>query len=153
MIRATTVAMVVLFLLVYAAPGTGQIAAGKKAQAGTGEKAASKKLLTGSWKRTAGDNFITFTFKGNTLHAVMKAGDNPMEVDADYGVSKDGVLFGRISKVKKEGEGPSEGDLFSFRFRIDGNTLTLTDLKTPHDNDEAKELLQGDYHKQKEKTK
>jgi hypothetical protein len=138
--RRLTTAALLMLLLVQAAPGAG-------------EKQASKKQLDGAWKHTVGDNSITFRFKGNTLHAMVKTSDNSMEVDADYGVSKDGVLFGRISKVKKEGDGPSEGDLFSFRFRIDGNTLTVSDLKTPHENGEAKELLQGDYHRQKEKAK
>jgi hypothetical protein len=142
MTRVATVALVMLLLLAHAAPAAG-------------EKDAHKKKLAGTWKRSLGENSITFTFKGNTLHALVKTTEQTLHVDADYGISKDGVLFGRISKANKEGDdgGPSEGDLFSFRFRIEGNTLTLSDLKTPQENDEAKELLQGEYFKQKEKAK
>jgi len=141
MARVITVALAMLLLVV-------------SATAGADKKETGKNKLIGTWKRTAGENSITFMIKGNTLHTVLKAGGNTMEIDADYGVSKDGVLFGRISKVnKKEGEGPSEGDLFSFRFTIDNNKLTVSDLKTANDSAEAKELVQGDYQKQKGKAK
>jgi hypothetical protein len=140
MARVTTVAVAMLLMLV-------------SATLGADEKGASKKKLAGTWKRTAGENSITFTFKGDTLHTHVKTTDRTMEIDADYGVSRDSVLFARISKVRKEGDGPSEGDLFSFRFKIDNNTLTVSDLKTPHESDEAKELVQGEYHKQKGKAK
>ena len=44
--------------------------------------------------------------------------------------SKDGVLFGRVSKATKKGVdgGPEEGDLFSFRFKADKDKLTISDL-------------------------
>lgn len=135
-----TVALAVLLVLVQVTQGAD-------------ERAGSKKNLAGTWKRTLGENSVTFTFQGDTLHTVVTANGNTMEVDADYGVSKDGVLFGRISKVKKDDNGPSEGDLFSFRFKIDNETLTLSELKTPHDSSDAKELLEGEYQKQKGKAK
>ena len=140
MARWTTVALGMLILVVSATPAAD-------------EKDAGKKKPLGTWKRTAGDNSITFTIRGDTLHSVLKAGANTLEIDADYGVSKDGVLFGRISKVKKKGDGPSEGDLFSFRFKTDNDTLTVSELKTPNDSAEAKELVQGEYQKQKGKAK
>jgi hypothetical protein len=134
--RVTTVVLVMLFLLVSATRGA--------------DEKGTKKQLAGTWTRTVDERTITFTFKGDTLHAVLRNGDNTTEVDANYGLSHDGVLFGRISKVKKEGgDGPSEGDLFSFRFKIDNQTLMVSELKTPNDSAEAKELVQGEYHKQK----
>ncbi len=137
MARVTFATLAMLLLLV-------------SATMGVDEKDVGKKKPIGTWKRTAGDHSITFTIKGDTLRVVMKGGDNVVEVDADYGVSKDGVLFGRISKGAKEGEGPSEGDLFSFRFKIAKETLTLSELKTPHDSAEARELVEGEYRKQKD---
>jgi hypothetical protein len=115
---------------------------------GADEKPAGKSKPVGTWKRTAGDHSITFTFKADTLRVVLNAGGNTKEVEADYGVSKDGVLFGRISHARPEGDGPSEGDLFSFRIRVDKDVLTVSELKTPHDSAEAKELVQGEYRKQ-----
>src|SRR5262249_26531701 len=113
------------------------------------EKTAGKNRPVGTWKRALGDNSITFMIKADTLRVVLKAGGNTKEVEADYGVSKDGVLFGRIHQVRPEGDGPAGGDLFSFRFQVDGDKFTLSELKTPHDSAEAKELVQGEYQKQK----
>jgi hypothetical protein len=139
MVRVTTLALAMLLLLVGAMPGAD-------------EKESGRKKPVGTWKRTVGDHAITFRIKGDALQAVLKGGDNIIEIDADYGVSKDGVLFGRVSKVKKEGDnGPSEGDLFSFRFKITGSTMTLSELKGSHETGaEAKELVEGEYHKQKD---
>jgi hypothetical protein len=139
MARVTTVALAMLLMVVTGA-------------AGADEKGTGKSKPVGVWKRTAGENSITFTIKGDTLQVVVKAGGNTMEIDADYGVSKDDVLFARINKSKKEGEGPSEGDLFSFRFKVENDRLTVSELKTAHDSAEAKELVQGEYQRQKGKA-
>jgi hypothetical protein len=105
----------------------------------------------GSWKRTAGDNTVTFHFGPDTVRTVVDANGNTLEVEADYGMSKDGVVFGRIFKVTKKGidEGPSEGELFSFKIAIDKETLTISDFKTQNENESAKQLVQGEYHKEK----
>jgi hypothetical protein len=116
-----------------------------------GEKAAAKKPL-GSWKRKAGDFTITFNIKEDAIRVVVVNGENAIDVQSDYGVTKDGVLFGRISKVTKKGitEGPSDGDLFSLQFKIDKDTLTLSEYKSTHDSPDVKQLLQGDYEKVKD---
>jgi hypothetical protein len=137
MMRLTTMALAMLLLLVGSMPGADVKEAGKRKPVGT-------------WKRTVGDHAITFQIKGDSLQVILKGGENVKEIDADYGVSKDGVLFGRISKVKQEGDGPSEGDLFSFRFKIDNHTMTVSELKTHNDSAEAKQLVEGEYQKQKE---
>jgi hypothetical protein len=139
MARVTTVALTLLLMFVSAAPGAD-------------EKGSGKSKPVGIWKRTAGDHSITFTIKGDTLQVIVKSGDRTMEFDADYGVSKDHVLFARISKAKKEGDGPCEGDLFSFQFKVEKDTLTVSELKTSHDSAEAKDLVQGEYQRQKEKA-
>jgi len=113
------------------------------------DKAPAKKPI-GSWKHTVGDNTVTFHFTPEIARTVVEAGGNTIEVEADYGISKDGVVFGRIFKVKKGGdEGPSEGDLFSFKVAVDKNTLTLSDVKTANDSPEVKQLLQGEYQREK----
>jgi hypothetical protein len=104
----------------------------------------------GIWKRTAGDNTVTFDIKANTMRCTIVAGGNTIECDADYSVTKSGVIFGRLSKVTKKGgdEGPSEGDLFSFRFTLEKDTMTLSDLKTSSETGEAKQLVEGEYKKE-----
>src|SRR5438270_3352486 len=95
------------------------------ANADTG-KASTKKPL-GKWKHTAGDNSVTFDFQADSLRVIVSINGNAIEADADYSISKDGFVFGRIHKVKKAGdEGPSEGDLFSFKYNVEKDTMTLS---------------------------
>lgn len=138
MVRVKTVALATLFLFVGSMPGAE-------------EKAQAKEKIIGTWTHTVGEHTITFTFKGDTLQALMKGEGNGIRIDADYGVSKDGVLFGRINKVEQEGNnGGSEGDLFSFRFKVNDANMTVSDLKTSRENDQSKDLVEGDYKKQKD---
>jgi hypothetical protein len=60
-------------------------------------------------------------------------------------VTKDGTVFGIVTKVTKNGtsEGPTEGDLFRFQFSPDKKQATLKDLKPG--GEEARQLLEGDY--------
>jgi hypothetical protein len=112
---------------------------------------AAKKPL-GTWTRTAGDATVSFHFKADGLTVVLKGeGDRKIEALADYGVSKDGVVFGRISKVTRTGieGGPEEGDLFSFRLKVEKDKATLSDLGGTHVNEDAKRLVEGDYEKAK----
>ncbi|HLJ97072.1 MAG TPA: hypothetical protein VKU02_28165 [Gemmataceae bacterium] len=117
--------------------------------AGADEKDAAKSKPLGIWKRSLGDHSITFAIRPDTLQVVVKSGGNTLQLEADYGVSKDGVLFARVSKVVKDVEGPSEGDLFSLRFKVHNDTLTVSELKSPHEGDGAKELVEGEYRRQK----
>jgi hypothetical protein len=106
----------------------------------------------GKWSRSAGDAKVTFEIKNEAMRILIKAGDRTIEVDADYAVSKDGHLFGRISKVSTSGAegGPSEGDLFGFRFKVEKDKMTVSDLKSSHGvNDEARQTVEGDYEKDK----
>jgi hypothetical protein len=112
---------------------------------------AAKKPL-GTWTKTEGGASITFQIKADGMTVVLKGeGDAKLEVTTDYGLSKDGVLFGRVSKVTRTGieGGPSEGDLFSFRYKVDKDKMTLSELNSPHTSDEAKRLFEGDYEKGK----
>jgi hypothetical protein len=80
-----------------------------------GKSNAAKPL--GHWTRALGDNSVAFVIKDDSLRATVNTDGNIIEVEADYAMSRDGVLFGRLAKVNKKGteEGPSEGDLFSFQ--------------------------------------
>jgi hypothetical protein len=105
----------------------------------------------GTWTKAEGDRTVTFTFKADALTTVLKGGEAKIEATCDYGVTKDGVLFGRIGKVSKEGVdgGPDEGDLFSFRFKLADNKLVISDLNGTKINEEARKLVEGDYEKKK----
>jgi hypothetical protein len=119
--------------------------ADKKAEVVKKKRDAGGKKLDGEWTRSDGDTKVAFQFKKRALRFSMTAGDKKLTVDADYGLSKDGVVFGRVTKVEKEGvEGPAEGYLFSFHVERKGNTLTVSDLKG-QDADQARQVVEGDY--------
>jgi hypothetical protein len=116
------------------------------------DKAEKAKKPVGTWTRTQGEATVTFDIKADGLTVTLAGGaDRSIEVVADYGLSKDGVLFGRVSKATKKGVdgGPEEGDLFSFRFKAEKDKFTISDLNSPKTNDEARKLVEGEYEKKK----
>jgi hypothetical protein len=111
-----------------------------------GEKKSTTKPL-GNWVRTKDDATFKFHITADTVHFTSESGLGKLELEADYGISKDGkVLFGRIRTVK-EGGGVSKGDLFCFDYRVKGGTLTVTDLKGTGGVIFAA-VIQGDYKKE-----
>jgi hypothetical protein len=111
-------------------------------QAGSAEAQAKKPV--GTWVKT-GDVTVTFTFEAETLTCKLEFGGDALNVKADYGMSKDGVIFGRINMVDKQGGGgPSEGDVFTMRFSVKDGTLTITNLG-PDSNADARPLIEGEY--------
>lgn len=109
------------------------------------EEGARKKPI-GTWERQAGDTQIRFEITADRLRVSVK-GSETTTVECDYGVTRDGVLFGVVDKVEKQGEGgPSKGDLFSFKFSVDKDTLTVSELKGT-DNADAKQAVEGEYKK------
>jgi uncharacterized cupin superfamily protein len=113
-----------------------------------GDTKAKKPL--GTWTKTAGDIEVTFRFEADTLQCTLSGMGIVIDIAADYGMSKDGYVFGRITKVEKKGAcvGPKAGDLFVFRFQAKDNSLTISNLG-PAENADAKELIEGDYKKKK----
>jgi hypothetical protein len=92
---------------------------------------------------------IKFDFKEKGFTVTLSEGSNSIEAAADYGITKDGVVFGIITSVKKTGTdaGPSEGDLFSFKVSVDKGKLTLSDLNGTKVSDGARQLVEGEYSK------
>ncbi len=113
------------------------------------EDKAPKKPL-GAWTKSSGDQKITFEFKPDAMLVTIAVGNETIKVDADYGVTKDGRVFGIVTKVMKPGEGgPSEGDLFSFKYTAVDNKMTIEDLKGTRHSGEAEQLVHGEYEKEK----
>ena len=112
------------------------------------------KKPVGTWIKDVGDAKVTFQFKADQLHCVIAGGGITLTVEADYGVSKDGVIFGRISRVDRQGTdvGPTVGELFSFKYALKKDVLTLADLKGASAG-EARTLIEGDYKGEVKKTK
>jgi hypothetical protein len=68
-------------------------------------------------------------------------------LSGDYSVTKDSVLYGVLSSVEPYVDGKTDIDpdqMFRFRFRIDGEYLTVKDFNMPGQSD-AKVLMAGRY--------
>jgi hypothetical protein len=114
-------------------------------------KAKAGKKPIGTWTREAGNVTITFKVTADDFTFHIKDGDgNTLEAVAAYSVTKDGVLFGCMTKVTKKGiDAPTEkGDLFSIAFTFNDKEATASDLKGTHVHDEGRKLVEGVYKKE-----
>jgi len=66
---------------------------------------------TGTWERKVGDTQVKLQVQADSLHFSIVGAGVTIDVDADYGVTRGGTLFGIITKVKAEGTDrpPTEG--------------------------------------------
>jgi hypothetical protein len=132
-----TLSLALLAVLLVAAAGL----------AGEKKKAPANKL-TGTWTRTVGGTTITFDIKAKDLTITVKAGEGSVIIHADYGVTKDNVVFGIITKVEKKGlepEAAEKGALFSIVFSVKKREATASDLKGTKVDDEARKTMEGVY--------
>ncbi len=139
MFRCATAALLTVLAFVPFVPGADKPA-----------KAEKTNKPIGTWTHTVNEFTVTFKFDAHNkmVVEVAKSDAESLTVHAAYSVTDDGVLFGYTTKVDKKGadEGPEKGDLFSFAYKIDGETLTVSDLngsKPP--SDPARQLIQGEY--------
>jgi hypothetical protein len=105
--------------------------------------------LAGTWERKVGDTTLQLAVKKDVVRFTLKSADGSIDVDADYGVTKSGTLFGIVTKVEKKGtdNGPSDGDLFSFLVMADKDLLTIKELKGTNVSDEARQMVEGEWKK------
>jgi hypothetical protein len=113
-----------------------------------GEDAPAKKPI-GVWTKSINDQKITFDFKEDGMVVTLVINGDTIKGEGDYGITKDGRVFGILNKVTKPGnDGPSDGDLFSFKVTIKDKKLTIDDLKGTKESTEAQQLVHGEYEKQ-----
>ena len=107
----------------------------------------------GEWTHTVSDCTVTYKFEKNTLTVDFTKGDaESVRIDAAYGMTAEGLVFGVVTKVEKKGTdaGPEKGDLFSFEVKIDNDALTVSELNSSKPvSDEAKPLIMGQFRKKK----
>jgi hypothetical protein len=105
----------------------------------------------GTWSRKLpNDVVITLALEAEKFRVdVTTDSGASIKLAGSYGVAEDGTLFGIISTVDKKGldAGPDKGELFSFRFKLDKGTLTISDYKASTDRPEVKELIEGEFKK------
>jgi hypothetical protein len=114
----------------------------------------TQKLL-GSWSRHADGCKVQLEVKPDSLRCTVTTEDGfAISVNADYVVSKDGILLGilhaRPAKKKdkdKDDDGLSKR-LFYLQVTADEKALVISDLNYGDgDDDKMKEVLEGKYHK------
>ena len=138
------IALTTLALLVLAVPALAD------------DKDTAKKLV-GKWVREVGDAKVTFEIKADKMITTLHTPNGDLVVQSAYEVSKD-ELKCKLTKIEKNeiGAGVEEDHKFSFKFKLEDGTLTISELKGNDGNEaggEAKNLVEGEYKKEKEKNK
>jgi RNA polymerase sigma factor (sigma-70 family) len=124
----------------------------------------------GTWEREFGPYHFTLRIEEDHLYGTLtgleadKGRKLTVQLDADYSVTRDGLLYGVITGVDVP-DGDKDADKlqdlqdldaysdqpFSMRYRLDGNTLTLKNLKlgltTKEEDTKEIRLILGRYKK------
>ncbi len=116
--------------------------------------ATAKSPFLGTWKKTAGEASVVIKFKEKEVSFKINVEGATIEAVGNYGVTKENVIFGIITKLKQDdtGQAPGKGTLFSFQLSLTtkkGDKFKLSKL-TPAEGDE-KALVEGVYTKVKGK--
>ncbi|HJT77664.1 MAG TPA: hypothetical protein VJ739_10730, partial [Gemmataceae bacterium] len=127
------------------------LAAGLVAACAAGLRAAeppNAKLL-GTWTHHRGAYRVRLEIKPDRLHCTIAGPDGiTFALDADYVVSKDGVVLGIIrarGAGKKDDEDALQDRLFYFRVTARERTLVVSQLSCGDEDDSPKEVLEGTY--------
>jgi hypothetical protein len=109
----------------------------------------------GTWERQTKDGHFLLTIKEDRLQIRFEKSNEAMTtVDADYSISRDGILFGVVIFAEKdlgsEQEREVKSDLpFCCRYRVDGDELTIRDGKISEGD---LDKLAGRYRRVEEKV-
>ena len=112
------------------------------------EEKPAKPVGRWSTEGKGGDAIVWFKLNADgTLSGGWRDGQGAYDFEGDYSVTKDGILFGRFSKLSaRDPDLPKKGDLFSFQFKSAKDTLTITGLKIGNGASERmKKLFERDY--------
>ena len=135
-------------------------------------RAAESPRPVGTWEREFGSVHMTMRIEADRIYGTCNLpGENGRKIDiladADYSITKDGVLYGVLTGVDFQGSAWKEGgndvkqefemmrllnDMpFSFRYRLDGDALTIKDVKfgdpNKPENEDTTAVLLGRWKK------
>jgi hypothetical protein len=85
----------------------------------------------GKWERKIGKSHVTLIVEESRLHVTV-VGEEPCTLHADYGMTKDGIVYGIITSYESEEEDTDRSVFdapFTCRYRIDEGALIIRDLK------------------------
>jgi len=119
------------------------------------KKNAEKAAPTGIWAKEHNGANIRMNFaKKDELTMTVEAGDASLTIVMNLKEDKDGAIKATTAKVTKTGDFPVDVKKdfeCSFKFKIDGKTAKLSDLKANDNEDQTKDALEGTYEKAEDK--
>jgi len=104
-----------------------------------------------AWVREANGIDLKFEFGKNTVTVTAFHGEDGAIMKCKTKTDKDGVIQATVTDVTEKGSfppTPKKGFEFSFKWKVDGDTATLSDFKW-EGLDEAKAIVEGEYKKKK----
>ena len=105
-----------------------------------------------TWVREANDLVITYQFGKNTLKVTAMHGEDGAVFTCKTKKDKDGVITATVTESMEKGNfppTPKKGFEFSFKWKVEGDTATLSDFKWEGLNEDAKGIVEGEYKKKK----
>jgi hypothetical protein len=126
-----------------------------RVQSATLSKVEGEELM-GVWVPVTPEGELRFKEGRMTWLIPFPPSGSSVRIDAEYGTTKDSLLHGIITRIDYgETTGrvketlPEEDDTFSFRFRVDGDQLTVKDIRGKG-FEELKKGAQGQYKRKAE---
>jgi hypothetical protein len=116
-----------------------------------GSVVAEDKPAVVSWERESNGIDLKLEVGKDTLKFTVFNGENGAIATCKTTTDKDGVVKVTVTDVEEKGNFPAKpkkGFEFSFKWKVDGNTATLSDLKG-EGLDDAKAIVEGEYKKKK----
>jgi hypothetical protein len=104
----------------------------------------------GKWERRVGKNQVTVVVEDNRLHVTL-TGEKSCTLHADYGMTRDQIVYGVVTSVEctDEDAGEAEKEMldapFSCRFRVDEGVLIIRDVKFGAGDDKKDSLWGGRF--------
>ncbi len=114
------------------------------------DKKDSKDKLV-AWERESNGFDLKLEFGKDILKVNVFNGENGATLTCKTTIDKKGLVKATVTEVEEKGNFPQKpkiGFEFSFVWKVEGNTGTLSDL-TGEGLDDAKPLVEGEYKKKK----
>jgi len=109
-----------------------------------------KEKPASTWVREANDLVITYEFGKDTLKVTAFHGDDGAIFTCKTKIDKEGVVMATVTEATEKGNfppTPKKGFEFSFKWKVSGDTATLSDFKWEGLPEDAKGVVEGEYKK------
>ena len=103
------------------------------------------------WERESNGIDLKMEMGKDTMKSHVFNGENGVILTCKITMDKEGLVKAKVTDVEEKGNFPAKPKVdfeFSFKWKVDGNTATLSDL-TGEGLDDAKGIVEGEYKKKK----